>query len=89
MRKVPMRKCVATLEQHPKRDMFRVVRTPELTVLVDLKGKVNGRGAYISKSKEAILLAKKRKVLDKQLEVEVPESIYQELLDLLEGADAK
>lgn len=89
MKKVPMRKCVATLEQHPKRDMFRVVRTPELIVLVDLKGKVNGRGAYISKSKEAILLAKKRKVLDKHLEIEVPESIYQELLALLEGANAK
>lgn len=89
MRKVPMRKCVATLEQHPKRDMFRVVRTPEQTVFVDLKGKVNGRGAYISKSKEAILLAKKKKVLDRHLEIEVPDSIYQELLDLLEGVNEK
>lgn len=84
-----MRKCVATLEQHPKRDMFRIVRTPEMTVVVDLKGKMNGRGAYISKSKEAILIAKKKKILDRHLEIEVPENIYQELLDLIEGANEK
>ena len=52
-------------------------------VLIDLKGKVNGRGAYISKSKKAIETAKKKKVLDKKLEVVVPETIYEELLKLI------
>ena len=53
-KKIPMRKCLATGTQHPKGEMFRVVRTPEGNVIIDLKGKANGRGGYISKSIEAI-----------------------------------
>ena len=53
-RKVPLRKCVATNEQHPKMDMFRIVRTPEGNIIIDLTGKARGRGAYLSKSKTAI-----------------------------------
>ena len=63
--------------------MFRIVRTPEGEVKVDSIGKMNGRGAYISKSKEAILLAKSKKVLDKKLEIEVKDEIYEELLSML------
>lgn len=82
-RKVPLRKCVATNEQHPKQEMFRIVRTPEGNIIVDLTGKAKGRGAYLSKSKTAINLAKKKKVLDRHLEKEVPEAIYTELMQLL------
>jgi len=82
-KKVPVRLCLATNEPFPKKEMFRIVRTPEGTVVVDLSGKVNGRGAYISKSLEAIEIAKKKKVLDKKLEVEVPASIYDDLKQLL------
>lgn len=60
-RKVPLRKCVATNEQHPKMDMFRIVRTPEGNIIIDLTGKARGRGAYLSKSKTAINQAKKKK----------------------------
>ena len=59
VKKVPMRQCLALNESFPKHELFRIVRTPEGEVLVDLKGKVNGRGAYISKSKKAIETAKK------------------------------
>ena len=83
VKKVPMRQCLALNESFPKHELFRIVRTPEGEVLVDLKGKVNGRGAYISKSKKAIEAAKKKKVLDKKLEVAVPEQIYEELLNLI------
>jgi len=83
VKKVPMRQCLALNESFPKQELFRIVRTPEGQVLVDLKGKVNGRGAYISKSKKAIEVAKKKKVLDKKLEVVVPEQIYEELLTLI------
>lgn len=83
VKKVPMRQCLALNESFPKQELFRVVRTPEGEVLVDLKGKVNGRGAYISKSKKAIEVAKKKKVLDKKLEVVVPEKVYEELLSLI------
>lgn len=83
-KKLVLRTCVASKEVCEKKDLFRIVRTPEGKVLVDLKGKVNGRGAYLKKSKEAILLAKKNKALDRKLEVEVPEDIYDELLGYLE-----
>lgn len=78
-KKIPMRKCLATNESHPKKEMFRIVRTPEGEVKVDDTGKMNGRGAYLSKSKEAIEIAKTRKVLDRQLEISVPSEVYQEL----------
>lgn len=78
-----MRLCLATSKPFPKKEMFRIVRTPEGEVKVDSIGKMNGRGAYISKSKEAILLAKSKKVLDKKLEIEVKDEIYEELLSML------
>lgn len=64
----------------PKKDMIRVVRSKEGDVFVDLTGKKSGRGAYVSKSEDAIELARKKKVLDKQLEVKVPSEIYEELV---------
>ena len=76
VKKVPMRTCVVTREQFPKNELFRVIRTPEGEVTVDTKGKANGRGAYLKKDKEVILKAQKSKVLDKMLEVSVPEEIY-------------
>ncbi|MDE5566562.1 MAG: YlxR family protein [Anaeroplasmataceae bacterium] len=79
-KKLVLRTCVATKEVCEKKDLFRIVRTPSLEVIVDLKGKANGRGAYLKKSKEAILMAKKTKALDRKLEVLVPDSIYEELL---------
>ncbi|MFD1030969.1 RNase P modulator RnpM [Planococcus sp. X10-3] len=79
-KKIPLRKCVATGEMHPKKEMIRIVRSKEGEVSVDLTGKKSGRGAYVSKSEAAIAAAKKKKVLDKQLEVKVPEEIYEELL---------
>ena len=49
-KKIPMRKCVITGERFPKNELIRIVRTPEGNVVIDLKGKANGRGAYVSKS---------------------------------------
>ncbi|MDD4000003.1 MAG: YlxR family protein [Bacilli bacterium] len=82
-KRIPLRKCVATNEQHPKGEMFRVVRTNEGEILIDLTGKVRGRGAYLSKSKAAINKAKKKKILDRHLEVAVPDEVYDELLKRL------
>ncbi len=76
MKKVPSRKCLATGKVFPKEELFRVVRTPSGEVELDMTLKANGRGAYISKNIEAIEKAKKSKCLDKSLEVEVPDSIY-------------
>lgn len=82
-KKIPLRKCLATNEMFPKKEMIRIVRSKEGEVSVDLTGKKSGRGAYISKSEKAIQVAKKRKVLDNQLEVKVPDSIYEELEEII------
>lgn len=84
MKKIPMRLCLVTNLPFPKKDLFRIVKTPEGEVKVDKIGKMNGRGAYISKSKDAIVVAKNKKLLDKKLEIKVPDEIYDELLDLIE-----
>jgi len=82
-KKIPLRTCIATGEQFPKGEMFRVVRTLDNTVIIDMTGKAKGRGAYISKSKKAINLAKKKNLLERHLEVKVPLEIYDSLLKLL------
>lgn len=82
-RKVPLRRCVATNEMHPKKEMIRVVRSKEGEVSVDVTGKKSGRGAYVSKTEYAVNEAKRKNVLKHQLEVEVPEQIYEDLLAVI------
>ena len=79
IKKIPMRSCVVTREKLPKAELIRVVRTPENEVQIDLTGKKNGRGAYLKKDLEVFEKAKKTKVLNKILEIEVPDSIFEEL----------
>lgn len=79
MKKIPMRRCVATMEQYPKKELIRVVRTPNGEVVIDESGKQNGRGAYLKKSMEALQLAKKKKALSRALECEIPDEIYEML----------
>ena len=79
MKKIPMRTCVITGEKLPKKELIRVVRTPEGSVIVDESGKANGRGAYLKKDIETFNKAQKSKILNKRLEVEVPDSIYDDL----------
>lgn len=85
MKKAVIRTCVVSHEACEKKDLIRVVRTPEGNVIVDPTGKANGRGAYLKKSKDVILLAKKNKALDKKLEVTVPDSVYDELLGIIDA----
>ena len=82
-RKIPMRTCVITKEKCEKKDLVRVVRTPEGCVLVDLTGKHNGRGAYLKKDVEVFNKARKSKVLEKILEIEIDESVYNTLDELI------
>lgn len=85
VKKIPMRKCVVTNERFEKKQLIRVVRSPEGIVLVDKTGKANGRGAYVSKTKAVILQAKKTKVLERHLETQIPDTIYEELLALVDN----
>lgn len=83
VKKIPMRSCVITREKLPKKELIRVVRTPEGNVIVDETGKANGRGAYLKLDNEVIEKAQKSKALARHLEVEIPDTIYEELKELV------
>lgn len=83
-RKIPMRKCVASQEMRPKRDLVRIVRSKEGEVSVDISGKKSGRGAYLSKDKESIIMAKEKRLLEHHLKTKIDESVYDELMELTE-----
>ena len=80
-----MRRCLATNQSFPKKELLRIVRTPEGEVKVDLTGKLNGKGAYISRSNEALEIARKKKVLSRALEIEIPEEVYEEISKVING----
>lgn len=82
MKKIPMRRCVATQESLPKKELIRIVRTPEGTVEIDETGKKNGRGAYLKRSVEAVEVAQKKKVLARSLECEIPADLYDTLKEM-------
>lgn len=82
MKKIPERTCVVSHEKLPKSELIRVVRTPEQTVIIDTTGKANGRGAYLKKSLEVIEKARKTKILERHLEVPVPDEVFDELIKM-------
>ena len=83
MKKIPMRKCLATGVSFPKKELLRIVRTPEGEVKVDETGKLNGKGAYISTSIEALNILRNKKLLNRALEVEVNEDVYKEIENII------
>lgn len=83
MKKIPMRTCVVTREKLEKRELIRVVRTPSGNVIIDETGKANGRGAYLKKDINVIEKARQSKVLNRHLEIEVPDSVFEELKKII------
>jgi len=79
MKKIPMRSCVVTREKLPKKELIRVVRGTDGSVFVDFTSKANGRGAYIKADLEVLDKAIKNKILEKHLEVSIPDSVYEEI----------
>lgn len=77
-KKIPMRSCVVTKEKCEKKDLLRIVRTPNGEVIVDTTGKANGRGAYLKKDIEVINKAEKTKILERVLEVNISLEVYEE-----------
>lgn len=78
-KKIPLRTCIVTKEKLPKQELIRVVRTPEKEIIIDETLRSNGRGAYLKKDLEVFEKAKKTKALNKALEVEVPDTLFEEL----------
>lgn len=84
-KKVPLRKCVITQEMKTKKELIRVVRTPDSEVVIDLNGKMNGRGAYLTKDVTVIEKAKKKRTLDHHLKVKTTDELYDQLLAIAGG----
>ncbi len=83
LKKIPLRMCVVTKERFEKRDLMRIVRTPDGEVVLDETGRQNGKGAYLKKDVSVIEKAKKNKILDKALEASVPTYLYEEMFEIV------
>ncbi len=75
-RSIPMRKCTGCNEMKPKKELVRVVRSPEGDVSLDLTGKKPGRGAYVCRNAECMAKAKKAKRFDRAFSCEIPDEVY-------------
>ena len=84
-RKIPMRSCVVTREKLPKSELLRIVKTTDGNVIGDISGKINGRGAYIKKDIEVLDKAIKSKILEKQLETTISDTVYEEIRKIIEN----
>ena len=78
-KKIPQRQCMGCRERKAKKEMIRVVRTPEGAVCLDFSGKLSGRGAYICPNPECLKKARKAKSLERSLEVAIPDEVYERL----------
>ena len=90
-KKIPMRQCVGCREMKPKKELIRVVRSPEGAVSLDFKGKLPGRGAYVCPDAECLKRAKRSKALERAFSAPLPEDVWQALeAQMKEGpADAQ
>ena len=83
VKKIPMRTCVVSNERFPKGELLRIVKTPESEIKVDLTGKLNGHGAYIKKDEEVLNKAIKTKALERHLECEINDNVYEEIRKII------
>ena len=82
-KKVPLRKCIGCGEMKPKKELIRVVKSPEGEISIDLTGKKSGRGAYICHSKDCLVKAQKSKRLEKSFSTQISQEIYDVMLSEL------
>ena len=78
-KKVPMRQCVGCAEMNSKREMIRVIKTPENEVVLDSTGKKNGRGAYVCPNLECLKKARKSKGIERAFKMAIPNDVYEKL----------
>ena len=86
-KKIPMRQCLGCREMKPKRELIRVVRSPEGEIRLDFKGKANGRGTYVCPSAECLKKAIRAKALERAFQTAIPESIYDRLREEMERGE--
>lgn len=87
MKKIPLRQCIGCGEMKPKKEMIRVIKTPEDAIMIDATGKKNGRGAYICPSGECLKKAIKSKGLERSFKMSIPKDVYDQLTKEMESID--
>ena len=83
-KKIPLRQCLGCREMKPKKELLRVVRSPEGEVSLDFRGKAPGRGAYVCRDTECLKKAIKSKALERAFETSIPEEVYAQLSEQME-----
>ncbi|MBO5975960.1 MAG: YlxR family protein [Oscillospiraceae bacterium] len=82
-----MRQCLGCREMKPKRELIRVVRSPEGAISLDFKGQANGRGASVCPEMTCLKKAMKSKAIERAFETAIPEEIYALLTEQMEAGD--
>ena len=80
-KKIPLRKCTGCNEMKPKKELVRIVKSPDGDIRVDLTGKSAGRGAYICRSVGCLAAAQKAKRLERSFECPIPSEVYEKLAE--------
>ena len=88
-KKIPMRQCPGCREMKPKKELIRVVRSPEGDISLDFKGKASGRGAYVCPNSQCLKKAIKAKALERALNTQIPPEIYESLEKEMEAGDGR
>ena len=86
---MPVRMCVGCQEMNTKKEMIRVIKTPEGTFMLDATGKKNGRGAYVCPSEECLQLARKNKGLERSFKQAIPAEVYESLEKEMEALETR
>ena len=89
VKKLPQRQCVGCRERKEKRELIRVVRSPEGGISLDFKGKKPGRGAYLCPDLECLKRARKSRALERALEISIPAEVYDAMEAELEGQNGQ
>ena len=88
-KKIPMRLCIGCGEMKSKREMMRILKTPEDTFVLDVTGKKNGRGAYLCQNVECLKKAIKTKGLERSFKMSIPKEVYAKLEEEFDNIEAK
>jgi predicted RNA-binding protein YlxR (DUF448 family) len=87
MKKVPMRQCIGCQEMKSKKEMIRVIRTPEGEICIDATGRKNGRGAYVCRDLTCLKKAAKNHGIERSLKMQIPEDVYLRLEEEMKDID--
>ena len=86
-KKIPMRQCLGCREMKPKKELIRVVRSPEGTISLDFRGKANGRGAYLCPDPACLKKAVKARALERAFSAQIPQAVYDALAEQMERGE--